>query len=154
MEEESIRIFREHLRCIQRHSVEWWRSDCQCCGVTLAQCHVLLEVAKSGAVSLGDLAASLGLDPSTLSRTVQSMVRSGLLRRATNRADRRCVSISLTPRGRTLLQQIDRGRNAYYTALFDFIPREKHEMVLEAIGLLSEAMTRFGKNAEEVGDGC
>ncbi|MEW6080302.1 MAG: MarR family transcriptional regulator [Bacillota bacterium] len=154
MEEEAIRILREHLRCIERHTVGWSRSDCQCCGLTLAQCHVLLEVGKSGTVSLGDLAARLGLDPSTLSRTVQSMVRAGLLRRTTNRADRRCVSISLTPRGRALLEQVDSGRNAYYTRVFGFIPREKHSQVMEAVVLLSEAMKRFGKNSEEVGDGC
>jgi DNA-binding MarR family transcriptional regulator len=41
----------------------------------------------------------MGLTPATVSRLAARLVRRGLLRRRTDRADRRAVNFRLTPRG-------------------------------------------------------
>ena len=47
------------------------RGDAICCGVSLTQCHTIVEIAKAGSISLNELADILTLDKSTVSRTVE-----------------------------------------------------------------------------------
>jgi DNA-binding MarR family transcriptional regulator len=49
-----------------------------------------------------ELTAALGLDPSTVTRTVQCLERSGLLTRTPSSTDRRAVIVSLTSEGQAL----------------------------------------------------
>jgi len=50
-----------------------------------------------------DLAAHCALDPSTISRAVASLVRTGLVRRTADPDDGRASVLALTPRGREVL---------------------------------------------------
>jgi hypothetical protein len=77
----SIREFRKHLRQLEREVGYSMASETACCGVTLAQCHHLLEVDARGSTSITELATALELDKSTLSRTVDGACRAGLLSR-------------------------------------------------------------------------
>ncbi len=43
-------------------------------GISLAQCHTLLEIEKSHEISISELANTLSLDKSTVSRTVDGLV--------------------------------------------------------------------------------
>jgi hypothetical protein len=70
-------------------------SDSGCCGVTLSQCHLLLEIEQRDSTSVTELARVMELDKSTLSRTIDGMVRAGLLNRELNQKSRRQQIISL-----------------------------------------------------------
>jgi len=59
--------FLEKLRQLEREIGWQLESDTECCGVTLTQCHIILEIGKTGESSVVDLATVLGLDTSTLS---------------------------------------------------------------------------------------
>ncbi|HEY3416310.1 MAG TPA: hypothetical protein VGM23_05440, partial [Armatimonadota bacterium] len=54
-------LFRRQLRALERELVRQLEADTSCCGVTLAQCHALLELATAE-LSLSGLAAALDLD--------------------------------------------------------------------------------------------
>lgn len=123
------------------------KSEVGCCGVTLSQCHMLLEVARAGTTSLGDVAASLGLDLSTVSRVADGLVRRGLLRRETDPRDRRRCLLCPTEAGRELVERIERGMSAYVERILNLIPPDRHRTVLEALGLLVGA-------AKKVEEGC
>ncbi|MEW5784170.1 MAG: MarR family transcriptional regulator [Bacillota bacterium] len=110
--------------------------------MTTAQCHALMEVGKKYEISLVELADSLGLDTSTLSRTIDGMVQAGLVERRAKPDDRRYVSISLADRGKKVFGDIARTFNDYYTAVFALIPEEKHRQVLESFMLLEEAISK------------
>src|SRR4030042_4916924 len=96
---QKIRFLREKLRFMERRMNDPFGRDAGCCGLTLAQCHTLLEVGYKGEVSLVDLASSFGLDTSTLSRMIQGLVVLGLVRRLANQKDRPYGGISLTQQG-------------------------------------------------------
>ncbi|MEV4704594.1 MarR family transcriptional regulator [Actinoplanes sp. NPDC049316] len=53
-----------------------------------------------------ELAARCSLDPSTISRTVATLVRSGLVQRTADPADGRASVLSLTPLGRQTLSDV------------------------------------------------
>lgn len=147
MDLETIRRFRRTVRRMQRQLGWQLRDDAGCCGVTLAQCHALLEAAEREEVSLMELAAMLELDTSTVSRTVDGMVKAGLVKRLVNPDDRRYVSIALTPHGHSVYQGIERTSNAYFAEVLSLVPEAKREPVLECLAILAEAIRKSRQRA-------
>ena len=147
-----IREFRDKLRKLEREIGWQLKSDTECCGVTLAQCHIIVEIGNTGETSVIDLATILGLDTSTLSRHINGMVNVGLASRVLNPKDRRYVSINLTEQGQKVYQSIEDICNTKYAKIFEHIPKEKHKQVLEGFNLLVDAFVDAGKTGD--GFGC
>jgi DNA-binding MarR family transcriptional regulator len=147
-QEIPVREFRTHLRVLEREVGLSMASETGCCGVTSAQCHILLETEQRGCTSVTELASLLELDKSTLSRTVDAMCRSGLLDRQVDSCCRRQQLIRLTEEGRKKTDTINALCDASYTRLFDFIPEHKRRTVLESAALLAEAMRQKRKNPD------
>lgn len=117
-----------------------------CCGISLSQCHLLLEVARrkgEGEPSLSELAALLGLDLSTISRVADGLVRQNLVNRETDILDRRRSILTLTNSGKQLVENINRNMRAYTEAILKQIPPEKRPAFLENLGLLVAAMHKI-----------
>jgi len=138
--EVSIRDFRTNLRVLEREVELSMSSEAGCCGVTFAQCHLLLEVERRGKTSVTELAAALALDKSTLSRTVDGACRAGLIDRSVDPSSRRQQVLSLTAAGKEKAAMINSQCDASYARLFDFIPPARRVMVVQSVALLAEAM--------------
>jgi DNA-binding MarR family transcriptional regulator len=137
---DDIRLFRDSVRCLQR-SLGWQaKTDADCCGITVAQCHALLEIGNKKELSLVDLSGALGLDSSTLSRTIDTMVSGELVERNANPEDRRYVTLKLAGKGQVIYDRINQTFDQFYKAIFARIPVDKHHQVLESIGLLTLAV--------------
>src|SRR3974377_686789 len=117
------------------------KSEALCCGVTMAQCHAILEIGAAGELNLKDLAARLGLDNSTLSRTVESLVRDGLVERTPSTEDRRPTGIPLNEKGLAARDRINSTWNGICREMFRSIPREKHGQLMESISILADLLT-------------
>lgn len=120
------------------------KSEVGCCGVSLSQCHLLLEVFRRGEEepALSDLAAALGLDPSTVSRVADGLVRQNLLERKEDSRDRRRVVLTLTDGGKKMVGDINRNMEVYTQEVLKQIPPEKRLIVLESLELLVEALRK------------
>jgi len=140
MKTERIRCLRDRLRVLERETIRPFDNRNQCCGLTLAQCHTLLEIGDRGEISLVDLAAAFGLDTSTLSRTIQSLVLIGLVDRRTSAKDRRYIVISLTEQGGRVFRNIEDRFNVYFAAVLDRIPADRRDLVIDSISLLADAV--------------
>ncbi|MEI6100229.1 MAG: MarR family transcriptional regulator [Eubacteriales bacterium] len=131
---------RELVRLLERKLGYLQDAQFTCCGVSLAQCHALVEIGRAGSLSLNVLAEVLGLDTSTMSRTVNNLVKNHIAKRTEDAKDRRCVCIELTGKGKALFERIETDRNAYYVKILESIPEEKREQVLDSIQLLANAI--------------
>ena len=140
MESKAIEKFRAKLREIERAVWLQNKNEAVCCGTTLAQCHAILEIGTAGELNLKDLAARLGLDNSTLSRTVESLVRDGLANRTPSKADRRATVIRLNEKGRAALDRINATWNRICRDMFRSIPREKHDPLIESVSILADLL--------------
>jgi len=149
MEVQKIRLLREKLRILERESMGALDQEQACCGLTLSQCHTVMEIGTKGGMSLVDLASALGLDASTLSRTIQGLVLIGLVVREANEKDRRYVVISLSEQGRKVYEEIDGVYNAFLGAVFDRLPADRQDRILEDIGLFADAVL-----AANIASGC
>ncbi len=146
--EASVREFRANLRVLEREVELSMTSEAGCCGVTFAQCHLVLEVERLGQTTITGLASVVALDKSTLSRTVDAAVRAGLLDRVVDPGNRRQQLISLTDRGRKKAEEINRLCDASYTRLFDFIPANQRGAVIRSVAILAEAMRMKRRNPD------
>lgn len=137
---ENIQDFRRKLRRLEAEISLNLSGETECCGVTVAQCHLLLETEYLKNASLQSLADCLEVDKSTLSRTVDALVKSGFIRRDEDPENRRKVSISLTEAGAEKVDTINRLCDESYAVIFSCIPEDKHRQVMESVGLLAGAM--------------
>jgi DNA-binding MarR family transcriptional regulator len=144
VERTVIEQFRAKLREIERAVWLQTKSEALCCGVTMAQCHAILEIGAAGELNLKELAARLGLDTSTLSRTVESLVKDGLAARTPSTADRRALVIRLNGKGRAAQDRINSTWNRICRDMFRSIPREKHNQLIESLSIIAELLNGCG----------
>jgi DNA-binding MarR family transcriptional regulator len=137
----SLEGFRRNLRVLEREVVSQLVGETSCCGVTLTQCHALLELSFSR-LSLTNLAAALDLDTSTLSRSVDGMVKAGLVERTEDPADRRSVRLALTAAGREKVAQIDGMCDVYYANLLGQLNERDQKCIVRGVKLLAGLMRR------------
>jgi DNA-binding MarR family transcriptional regulator len=76
---------------------------------------VLRAVAESEPVRAVALAEQVGVDPSTMSRHVNLLERGGLVQRVSDPDDRRATSVSLTPKGRSVMESVRAARHDLIT---------------------------------------
>jgi len=147
MKTTKIRSFRNRLRAFERKL--WGQFNDQqngesCSNVSLAQCHAILELGELGQTTIGKLATSMGLDKSTLSRTIDSLVHKGIVRRSPDPSDRRFTLVHLTKTGASTCEQINSTNDAYFERVFKTIPNEEHAKIIQSFELLVEAIDEQG----------
>lgn len=107
------------LRMARRHDRET--------GVSAPRLSALSVLVFGGPMSLAELAAEEQVRAPTMTRTVDALVRDGLVTRDTHATDRRMVRIAATAEGRALLEA---GR------------RRRVELIVERLGRLAESERR------------
>lgn len=140
MDSDQLCLFREKIRHLERELIELLKEDNVCFGVTVSQCHILLEIGGKTETSIVDLASILNLDTSTLSRSIDGLVSIGLVNRQQNPNDRRYVRISLSAQGKKIYKSIEKANNSYFSKIFHLIPEDKHDQITESFLLFFEAM--------------
>lgn len=142
MNEVNSKNFRELIRLLERKLGLLNKQDSCCSEVTLAQCHALVEIGRSKSISLKELANILGLDISTMSRTVDSLVKKEFVVRIQSETDRRSILISLTNKGLNLFNDIENKMNAEFENIFDHISKEDQISALSGLNIIIEALTK------------
>jgi len=89
---------------------------------------IMARLADDGPQRLGELASGFGLDPSTITRQVQSLERAGLASRQTDPADRRASILELTTEGRESLSRTRaHRRQRLHAVLSDWTDPDRQE---------------------------
>lgn len=133
-------ILREMVRTLIRKLGILERSEAACCDMTLSQCNVIVEVGRASTLSVNQLAEKLGLDKSTVSRSVDKLVADDLLIRKEDQTDRRFNVICLSPAGEKTFTDLESRMNQYFTDLINNIPSHKREQALEGLRALVGAL--------------
>jgi DNA-binding MarR family transcriptional regulator len=103
---------------------------------------MLRTLDRLGPTSVNAIADRLHLDSSTVTRQVDSLVAAGFVRRQPDIADRRCVSVAITPVGRGAMDGVQRERRRELAALLErWSDTERHE--------LGAAMSRLNRSLED-----
>ena len=137
---ENNNHLRELIRILVRNLGILEKNDASCCSVTVGQCHAIVEIGRVGSISLTDLSDLVGVDKSTMSRTINNLVEDSLVIRDIDEDNRRYVDIQLTDSGRMIYNNIEKTMNTYYQGIFDAIPEDKRDQVLESLQILKDAV--------------
>jgi DNA-binding MarR family transcriptional regulator len=112
---------------------------------SLAQYRTLVVLASRGPQRMVDLAAALGVAPSTAGRMCDRLVSKRLIRRVQAKADRRSVLVSITTSGRDVVDQATDRRREIIAEILSRLPRDRQHAV-------ADALTAFAGAAGEVPD--
>lgn len=138
--DQQIHSLRENVRLLVRKLELLNKNEAICCGISLTHCHALVEIGRAEALSINQLSNLLGLDKSTLSRTVDNMVCSNLVERYTDPDDRRYVQIKLTTEGLHVYREIEKSMETYFKEVILNIPEEKRDQVVDSLNYLLKAL--------------
>ncbi|MDP3386167.1 MAG: MarR family transcriptional regulator [Eubacteriales bacterium] len=140
MTTENNNHLRELIRILVRNLGILEKNDASCCSVTVGQCHAIVEIGRVGSISLTELSDLVGVDKSTMSRTINNLVEDDMVIRDIDDDNRRYVNIQLTDSGRMIFNNIEKTMNTYYQGIFDTIPEDKRDQVLESLQVLKDAV--------------
>ena len=138
---DGVEELRELMRAFERKLGVLDEIQTSCCGMTFAQCHAMVEIGRAEVTSLNDLAELLGLDKSTMSRTIDNLVNSEMVMREVDPEDRRYIRIILTAKGLRAYQGIEDRMKTYFLDVYQSIPETKRQQVIESIKLILQALT-------------
>ena len=149
-----------------RHFNRWYtqqvgalRGDLLATPYPLPQARVLFELAHRDGVTAADLAATLGLDRSYLSRLLAGLEKKGLVLRARDKADARRQSLALTAAGRRAFADLDRRSRDEVRAILAPLAPERERRLLGAMAATEHVLgagetteVSFTLRAPEQGD--
>jgi DNA-binding MarR family transcriptional regulator len=105
---------------------------------------VLRAVDESGPLPVTTLARSLGLDASTVSRQVATLVRMGLLDRSHDADDKRITLVALTELGREALERIRSARHGVFAEVLDGWSDEDQATLAPLLERFAADLVAFG----------
>jgi homoprotocatechuate degradation regulator HpaR len=119
-------------------------------GLTDQQWRIVRALAEVESLEIHALGKNCCIHPASLSRILPNMSRLGLITRRSNKADQRRVVVSITPKGRALLEKTSPISGRIYAELARDIGPERLELayqVLEEIIVALEARKQSCKIA-------
>ena len=109
-------------------------------GITLAERHLLIELAESPSPTMGEIAERLLLDKSTVSRLISKAVKKGYIVCNIDKKDKRKRFLQMTERGKQTLQAVEPiAFNQTKQALLT-LAHEEIEMVYRGIELYAKGL--------------
>jgi DNA-binding MarR family transcriptional regulator len=107
--------------------------------VTLTQYRTLVVLASRGPQNLAGLAEAVGVTPATATRMCDRLVRKDLVRRRTERNDRRQLRVALTAKGRSLVDAVTDRRRREIELIMKDIPTEDQVVLVQALSRFTAA---------------
>ena len=115
----------------------------ECCDLTIAQLRVIRLISDLATPSVGDLAAEMKVEPSTVTGIVDRLARRHFVERCRDEADRRVVRLRLSAEGKGVLDDVTAAGRAYLERVFAALGDE------EVAGLIN-SFERFAAAARSV----
>ena len=120
-------------------------------GVTLIQYRVLVVLASRGPQLPSELAAELGVAPSSVTRLCDRLEAKGLVSRRPDDANRRQVVLTITPAGRAAVDAVTQARRREIATLVAAVPPVRRANVVQALNDLGAAAGEVPDQAWSLG---
>lgn len=145
MEINEVQAFRKLIRKYEQLASIQVKNSTTCNGVSLAQCHTLLALEENQVCSLNTLSIAMKLEKSTVSRTIEGLVKIGLVIRKDNSKNRRETLLSLSKQGQITVDEINRENNGFYDTVLMEMSIDARECFLDG---MAEFVSAFEKVVE------
>lgn len=119
--------------------------------ISLIQSHILYEIDQQHQPSMQEIAETLGVDITTFSRQIQTLMKMDLVKKSPAIEDRRIQILSLTTEGKFVATSIDNLTNDNYNEIFSHMDESEKEIVLRSVKLLNQAMEKSSMCCTPIG---
>jgi DNA-binding MarR family transcriptional regulator len=119
--------------------------------VTLPQYRALVVLAMKGNARVGELAVALDIHPSTATRMCDRLVERKLVRRTVDKSNRRETVVTLTVKGRTIVDRVTEVRRTEIRSIVGRIPTALRRPAVDALVAFSEAAGEPAQSAWTLG---
>lgn len=128
------------LHRVRQCAGELFHSEMAGINLTARQYVVLVAAADKNGSSQQDIIDRTGIDRSTVSQVVQTMIRKGLLKRRRTREDARAYAISLTPHGEDVLKASEPIVGRIDHALVAALPAQRAAAFVETLRTIIDTL--------------
>jgi DNA-binding MarR family transcriptional regulator len=132
------------MRRSMRHIMSYARE----CGLSMPQMGALFQIDRRGESGVTDLGDDLGVTSSAASQMLERLVQQGLILRSPDPSDRRVKQITLTARGRQVLQESIRARQGWLSDLAETLSDSEKEEIITALNILIDKATHLKQPVE------
>lgn len=112
-------------------------------GLSNPQISTLMRIYYRGACGVSDVGSHTGVTNAAASQMVERLVQQGLLERAEDANDRRVKQLSLTRKGRTLIEKSIDARRRWLEDLTTALTEDQQTEIISALTYLTEAARRL-----------
>ena len=148
---EKIHRIMRSFRKINRALYQLLRQEASALDLTVAQILALRALEKKPNIGLGELAEWLQVSNSTMSGIVERLVKAGLIIREHSEADRRTLTMRLTPKGEAKQQEAFGDHSLLVNRLSGLleIPEKDLEHLLQVHQQILEILQRKGMKSSD-----
>jgi DNA-binding MarR family transcriptional regulator len=122
----------------------WWRYA-KATGLSMPQFSILMQLHHKGACGMSGISSGYDITPAATSQLVDKLVQGGLIQRVEDQSDRRAKLLSLTDKGRELIQRGIEERYRWVDELSSKLTKDELASISEALDI----MTRAGQDLAE-----
>ncbi len=101
--------------------------------ITLPHLIALNLLKTEGRSKMNDIARAMHISTSAATGLVDRMVKGGYVKRVPGREDRRIINIEMTPKGRGIVEDIDRERYKFVMNTFSRVKPDQRECFLNTM---------------------
>jgi DNA-binding MarR family transcriptional regulator len=137
------RVLREWVEVFMRRSVRDFRHFMAETGLSPSQIGTLMRLRHCRSIGVSEIGGHIGITTPAASQLVDRLVVQGLLERAEDPNDRRYKQVSLTNKGRHLVEVGIRPRQSWMEEMTSTFTLEEQERITEVLVMLTEAARRL-----------
>lgn len=119
------------------------------CGfsLSLSQVFTLQELEKQ-TYTITELAEKLGLERSSVSRLVDSLVKGGFVTRELNDRNRREVVVALSEKGRNSIHRVRDQSLDFYDSILEHVPESEQALIHQSFKTFTDALVKVRRVPE------
>ncbi len=130
----------ELLREVARLYTRAQRTVAECCRTSTTQCHLLVELGRSGPLTPSEIGVRLGLEKSWVSRAVDGLVERGWATKEPNPRDARSWLVTLTADGEDRVHELNATLDTHAARVLGHLNERDRATVEQSLLLLLKAL--------------
>ncbi|MEK7786240.1 MAG: MarR family transcriptional regulator [Chloroflexota bacterium] len=139
---------RDWAEIFMTHSMREWVRFVKSSGLSMPQFSTLMRLYYHGGCGISEISAHLDVTAPAASQMVDRLVQMGLLERGEDPNDRRAKQVTLSAKGRALIEKGIEARNRWSEELTTKLTAEQRGIVVEALTFLTEAASKLDSKHE------
>ena len=136
-------LFSQTLRAwmdvFMHRSMRGWSHFAKSTGLSMPQFSILMQLHHKGSCGMSEVSERFDISAAAASQLVEKLVQAGYLDRAEDPSDRRAKLLTLSLKGKELIQQGTEERYRWMDDLTSKLSAEEQKKVVEALNILTKA---------------